>query len=114
MRSILQDLFDNQPGYRTSPISFCGSEDVRSYGTANGKKRYACINPVCSHKTSYAEYRYNGCKPDVKKAILTWAIDGAGIRATARERGVSTDTVIKELKKRRNDRLHEQRLSWIP
>jgi hypothetical protein len=30
---------------------FCGSEDVRSYGTANGKKRYACNNPACSHKT---------------------------------------------------------------
>jgi transposase-like protein len=46
---------------------FCGSEDVRSYGTSNGKKRYAGNNPSCSHKTFYAEYRYNGCKPDVKK-----------------------------------------------
>jgi transposase-like protein len=38
---------------------FCGSEDVRSYGTANGKKRYACNNPACSHKTFYAQYSYN-------------------------------------------------------
>jgi transposase-like protein len=80
---------------------FCGSEDVRSYGTANGKKRYACNNPGCSHKTFYAQYRYNGCKPDVKKAIIKWASDGAGIRAISRELGVSTDTVIKELKKKR-------------
>ncbi|MDR3161097.1 MAG: hypothetical protein LBU28_05720 [Spirochaetaceae bacterium] len=29
---------------------FCGSEDARSYGTSNGKKRYACNNPACSHK----------------------------------------------------------------
>jgi transposase-like protein len=84
---------------------FCGSEDVRPYGISNGKKRYACNNPECSHKTFYAEYTYNGCKPDVKKAIIKWAVDGAGIRATARELGVSTDTVIKELKKRGKDRV---------
>jgi transposase-like protein len=90
---------------------FCGSEDVRSYGTSNGKKRYACNNPACSHKTFYAEYTYNGCKPAVKKDIIKWAVDGAGIRATARELGVSTDTVIKELKKRGADRTGEQRLS---
>jgi transposase-like protein len=90
---------------------FCGSEDVRSYGTSNGKRRYACNNPECSHKTFYAEYTYNGCKPDVKKAIIKWAVDGAGIRATAREPGASTDTVTKGLKKRGNDRVREQRIS---
>jgi hypothetical protein len=31
----------------------------------------------CSHKTFYVEYRYNGCKPEVKKAIIKWAVDGA-------------------------------------
>jgi transposase-like protein len=30
---------------------FCESEDVRPYGASNGKKRYACNNPACSHKT---------------------------------------------------------------
>jgi transposase-like protein len=80
---------------------YCESEDVRPYGTSNGKKRYICKNPECSHKTFYAEYRYNGCRPEVKKAIIKWAVDGAGIRATARGLGVSTDTVIKELKKKR-------------
>jgi transposase-like protein len=81
---------------------FCGSEDVRSYGSSNGKKRYACNNPACSHKTFYAEYRYNGCKPAVKKDIIKRAADGVGIRATARDLGVSADTVIKELKKKKN------------
>jgi transposase-like protein len=80
---------------------FCGSDDVHLYGTSNGKKRYACNNPECSHKTFYAEYTYNGCKPDVKKAIIKRAVDGAGIRVTVRKLGVSADTVIKELKKKR-------------
>ncbi|MDR1219862.1 MAG: hypothetical protein LBK73_09675, partial [Treponema sp.] len=48
-----------------------------------GKKRYACNNFEYSHKTFYAKRRYNGCKPDVKKAIIKWAADGAGIRATS-------------------------------
>jgi hypothetical protein len=44
-----------------------------------------------SHKTFYAEYTYNGCKPDVKKAIINWTADGdentgdgAGIRCKPR------------------------------
>ncbi|MHB9294289.1 hypothetical protein Holit_03415 [Hollandina sp. SP2] len=78
---------------------YCGSEDVRPYGSSNGKKRYACTNPACTHKPCYGEYTYNGCKPEVKREILKWGVDGAGIRATARELGVSTDRVIKELKK---------------
>jgi transposase-like protein len=34
-----------------------------------------------SHKTFYAKYTYKGGKPDVKKAIIKWAVDGAGIRS---------------------------------
>ncbi|MDR0708158.1 MAG: hypothetical protein LBF60_09870 [Treponema sp.] len=45
-----------------------------------------------------AEYAYNGCKADVKKSIIKWTVDGAGIRATARELGASADRVIKEIK----------------
>jgi transposase-like protein len=50
---------------------FCGSEDVRPYGTSNGKKRYAGNNPACSHKTFYAEYCYNGSKPDVRTCSIS-------------------------------------------
>jgi transposase-like protein len=42
----------------------------------------------------YAEYGYNGCKPDVKRNIIKRAVTGAVIQAIARELGVSTDTVI--------------------
>jgi hypothetical protein len=79
-----------------------------------GKSGMPAIISSCSHQTFYAEYRYNGCKPDVKKAIIKWAADGAGIRAAARALWMggwaSTDTVIKELKKRKADRVCEQKL----
>jgi transposase-like protein len=90
---------------------FCGSGDVRHYGPSNGKKRYACNSPSCPHQTFYAEYRYNGYRPDVKKKIIKRAADGAGIRATAQGLGVSKDTVMKELKKRGHDRIGEQGIS---
>jgi transposase-like protein len=80
---------------------FCGSENVSKNGHANDKQRYTCNNPACSHETFYAEYTYNGCKPDVKRDIIKWSVDGAGIRAIARELGISADTVISELKKKR-------------
>ncbi|MDR1468574.1 MAG: helix-turn-helix domain-containing protein [Spirochaetaceae bacterium] len=38
----------------------------------------------------------------MKKAIIKWAADDAGIRAAARQLGVSPDTVMKELKKKKN------------
>jgi transposase-like protein len=70
---------------------FCASEDVRTYGTSNGKKRYAWNNPSCFHKTFYAEYRYNGCKPEVKKEVIKRAAgqgrntgDGTGMRGKSR------------------------------
>jgi transposase-like protein len=71
----------------TLKCPFYGSEDVRPYGTSNGKSGMRVIISSCSHKTLYAEYRYNGCKPDVKKAIIKRAADGVGVRATARALG---------------------------
>jgi transposase-like protein len=71
----------------------------------------SAIISSCSHKTFYAKYSYNDGKPDVKKAIIKWAADVAGVQAATRELGASTDTVIKELKKRRTDRVCEERLS---
>jgi transposase-like protein len=79
---------------------FCHSVRVTKNGTSNGKQRYRCRNPECSHQTFYAEYTYNAYKPDVKKGIITMCIDGTGIRATARILGISPDTVMTALKKK--------------
>jgi len=76
---------------------FCGSDDVGKNGHSNGKQRYLCRNSPCSHQTFYAEYTYNGCKPEVTKSILQWSVDGSGIRSISRCLGISTATVISEL-----------------
>ena len=78
----------------------CKSKNIKKYGFLNGKQRYACKNRECRHKTFYAKYQYNGCNPAVKRDIIKWSVDGAGIRAIASELDISTDTVISELRKK--------------
>jgi IS1 family transposase/transposase-like protein len=86
---------------------FCGSEHVTKNGSSNGKQRYKCHNTKCTHQTFYAEYTYNGCKADVKPQIIKMAINGNGIRATARILNISPATVISTLKKK------ETQLSYV-
>ena len=79
---------------------FCNSDDVRKYGTSNGKPRYRCRNSKCSHQTFYATYTYNGCKPEVKQKIPQMSVEGSGIRSISRVLGISQSTVIATLKKK--------------
>jgi transposase-like protein len=80
---------------------FCGSDHVGKHGTVNGKQRYICQNPECSHQTFYTDYTYNACKPGVKSDICKQSVNGSGVRAISRTLGISTDTVISALKKKR-------------
>jgi transposase-like protein len=86
---------------------FCKSENVRKNGFVNKKQRYICENSDCNHKTFYAEYTYNACNPEIRLNIIQMSIDGSGIRTISRVLGISTDTVISVLKKRRFDFIHQ-------
>ncbi|MDR1560710.1 MAG: hypothetical protein LBS84_13670 [Clostridiales bacterium] len=80
---------------------YCLSEKVIKAGkTPNGTQRYKCENLECSHNYFQLNYTYNGSKPNIKFDILNMAINGSGVRDTARVLGVSRDTVIETLKKR--------------
>ncbi|MDR1477826.1 MAG: hypothetical protein LBJ00_02675 [Planctomycetaceae bacterium] len=87
---------------------FCGSEDVGKHGTVNGKQRYICHTLECSHRTFYTEYTYNACKSGVKSDIYKQSVNGSGVRAISRCLGISTDTVISELKKRKRHKSYQQ------
>lgn len=50
-------------------------------------------------KTFILDYEYNGYLPEVKNKIVEMAINGSGIRDTARVLEISPTTVINELKK---------------
>jgi transposase-like protein len=78
----------------------CGSIDIYRHGySATGKNRYICRNRECTRKTFIIDYTNKGYLLGVKQQIVDMAMNGSGIRDTGRVLGISTTTVIKELKK---------------
>jgi transposase-like protein len=88
----------------------CGSENVSKAGKANEVQRYRCNNKECSHTIFQTEYKYNACKPDVKSKILVMAMNGSGVRDTARVLNICTDTVIDVIKKRSLERTSQYQI----
>ncbi len=79
----------------------CMSSDVVKHGqSSEGKQRYKCRNSECSRCTFIRDYAYRGYLPQVKQQIADMAVNGSGIRDTARVLKVSRTTVIETLKKR--------------
>lgn len=79
----------------------CNNTNVVKHGkSTEGKQRYKCRNADCSRATFILQYSYQGYLPDVKQKISDMAVNGSGIRDTARVLKISPTTVIEELKKR--------------
>ncbi len=81
---------------------FCKGADIIKAGISikTGKQRYKCKNSKCATTTFIKTYSYNGSQPEVKAKIVEMALNGSGIRDTARVLKISPSTVISELKKR--------------
>lgn len=78
----------------------CGGCNVVKHGrSAEGKQRYKCRHQECPRSTFIREYAYRGYLPEVKQQIVDMALNGSGIRETARVLSISPTTVIEELKK---------------
>ena len=76
-----------------------GTNVVRHGYSAAGKQRYQCRHSDCPRKTFIRDYAYRGSVPEVKEKIVDMAMNGSGIRDTARVLGISPTTVIETLKK---------------
>jgi insertion element IS1 protein InsB len=80
----------------------CKSTDVVKNGSyPNGEQRYYCKNSDCERSSFMLHYSNKGCLPQTKSAIIEMAMNGSGIRDTARVLEISPDTVLSELKKKR-------------
>jgi transposase-like protein len=80
----------------------CDNDQVVKRGkTSNEKQRYRRQNEACPQQTFVLEYRHRGRLPHVKQQIIDIALNGSGIRDTVRVSGISKDTVLSELKKRK-------------
>jgi insertion element IS1 protein InsB len=64
------------------------------------KKVYGGENSSCSRQTFLATYIYQGRLPEIKEQMVDMAMNGSGIRDTARVLHISPTTVIETLKKK--------------
>jgi insertion element IS1 protein InsB len=81
----------------------CNTFDVVKHGKfQEGKQRYKCRNLQGSRSTFIRHYSYRGYLPEVKQQIADMAVNGSGIRDTARVLKISLTTVIEALKKSRH------------
>jgi transposase-like protein len=78
----------------------CRSDQVSKGGkTETGKQRYRCQQTDCSHRSFVLDPAYNGRLPHIKEHIIDMALNGSGIRDTARVLKISPTTGIDALKK---------------
>jgi insertion element IS1 protein InsB len=80
----------------------CRSSEVVKYGRQpNGEQRYRCNNRDCARRIFLLQYHNTGRGPAIKQQMVEMALNGSGIRDTARVLGVSPTTVMTTLKKKR-------------
>lgn len=80
---------------------FCNGIDIVRHGKSpQDKQRYRCRELLCEERTFVLDYTYSGQSRQVKQQIVDMAVNGSGIRDTARVLHVSTNTVMNELKKK--------------
>src|SRR5215510_8873016 len=79
----------------------CLSKQIVKRGkTRRGTQRYLCQNTACVTESFLLDYRNRGCVPGVKHTIIDMSLNASGIRDTARVLRISTDTVLRELRKK--------------
>ena len=80
----------------------CHSTAVIKAGKqANGTQRYHCQNEQCTRRIFLLQYQDRGRVPEIRRQVIDMALNGSGVRDTARVLRISPTTVIAILKKSR-------------
>jgi insertion element IS1 protein InsB len=78
----------------------CQSTEVIKAGKqVNGTQRYRCQNGQCARRIFLLLYQDRGRMPEIRRQVVDMAMNGSGIRDTARVLRISPTTVIAVLKK---------------
>ena len=69
----------------------------------NGRRKTGvqCLKCKNCGKCFQEEYKNNGSKPETKNLVIKMSVNGSGIRDISRVLGISQNTVMKVLKKRK-------------
>jgi len=79
---------------------YCRSTEVIKAGKqTNGAQRYRCDNDRCARRIFLLQYQDRGRVPEIHRQVVDMAINGSGIRDTARVLRISPTTVIAVKKK---------------
>ena len=90
----------------------CQSTEVIKAGTqANGAQRYQCQNRQCERRIFLLHYQNRARVPEVRRQVVDMAINGSGVRDTARVLRISPTTVIDVLKKSRRTTTRQPRVT---
>jgi insertion element IS1 protein InsB len=90
----------------------CHSTEVIKAGKqANGAQRYQCQNEQCVRRIFLLQYQDRGRAPEIRRQVIDMAINGRGIRDTARVLRISPTTVIAILKKSRRASTRQPRVT---
>ena len=80
----------------------CHSTEVIKAGKqSNGTQRFQCQNGRCARRIFLLQYQDRSRMPEVRRQVVDMALNGSGIRDTARVLRISPTTVIAVLKKSR-------------
>jgi transposase-like protein len=85
------------------------SEVIKAGKQPNGTQRYRCQNPTCERTIFQLTHVAHGRRPETQQQIVEMALNGSGIRDTARVLRVSPVTVLCVLKKRAHLKLGQSR-----
>jgi insertion element IS1 protein InsB len=95
----------------------CQSTEVIKAGKqANGTQRYQCQNGQCERRIFLLHYQHRARVPEVRRQVADMALNGSGVRDTARVLRISPTTVIAVLKKRPRPSTYPSRVgtpSWF-
>ena len=90
----------------------CQSTEVIKAGKqANGAQRYQCHNEQCVRRIFLLQYQDRGRALEIRRQVVEMAMNGSGIRDTARVLRISPTTVIAVLKKSRRAAICQPRVT---
>src|SRR5438105_13666604 len=80
---------------------YCHSDQIVKRGTTRrGTQRYLCQTTACPSPSFLLEDSYQGRLSEVKPQSIAMSLNASGMRNTARVLRISTDTVLRALRKK--------------
>ena len=90
------------------------TEMIKAGKQANGTQRYQCQNGRCERRIFLLLYQDRGRALEIRRQVVDMALNGSGIRDTARVLRISPTTVIAILKKSRRASTRQSRVAAPP